>query len=135
MNGYENGELVPVEASAEDLAAAEEEIEPEVAHLAQQVAYRMCADMLRRALMYVVDDPAPKLAADVIGAAFGLRLRAGITDTELASKHGISKEAFDQRKKRFLKMLGLKRVIVRGSKRRREKYRDANFRNFKHGLV
>lgn len=135
--GYDHGELVPLEPyegspiiGMHDLSVDD----PEIVQAARRLSYEIAGDMVRRAMLYIIDDPSPKLATDIIGSAFGLRLRQGISDSDIAAKYGISKEAFDQRKKRFLKSLGIKRVIVRGGKQNTETYRDANYRNHKRTI-
>jgi hypothetical protein len=122
--GFENGELVPVELVPEP----PEEIDEHTHRIALNFAYQIAGDMVRRAMLYIIDDPKPSLAADTIGCAFGLRLRQGISDKQVADRHGISKEALSQRKARLMKLLGLKRIIVRGGKLRTNQYKYANYR-------
>lgn len=59
-------------------------------------------------ISYIVDAQKPRLVAEHLAWISGMRLREGKSGTELARKHGISKEAFSQGAIKLAQALGLK---------------------------
>jgi len=53
-------------------------------------------EAISQVLSNIVDSPNPRRTADLFACATGLRLRQGITLTDLAKKYGVSKQALDK---------------------------------------
>jgi len=151
-NGYENGHLVaaqefvvPDDATEAEIAAGVEFMDEEKVHASASMinelplpaeqkemlrgfAFLVSTDIVRRFLMEVVDSPKPKLTCNLMASAFGLRIRQGISDSDLAREFGVSKQDILNSKKRLLEKLGVK-VVTRSTKQHTEKNEKRNFRH------
>lgn len=144
--GWENGEVVPIEATEEELSAAElllhdEKINSFAANVvdilpvdAEQIAaikglaFLAASDMVRRVLMEIVDSDRPKFTCDILACAWGIRLRQGLSKIDVARRHGVSKQDINNSEKRLLKKLGVKQVVTRSS-HKPDKFSKTNHRH------
>jgi len=102
--------------------------------MSEQLAERrreIYAEMLLKILLRIADSSNPKLDIEDLIAASGLPLRQGISHTEIAKKHGITRACFSARVKAMLKTLNL--ITPRACKApdTKETYKLSNRRNFK----
>lgn len=125
--GFENGQIVPAEMGDEDLEVGLEELSTEEMRRSEVGAYALAGEILRRGFMLLLDRREAPLNAAVVASAFGLAVD-GCSDTEIARRHGISKQAVQQAKKRVLRELGVGSVFTRGGKKHIENYAKTNYR-------
>ena len=85
-------------------------------------------EAISQVLSNIVDSPNPRRAADLFACATGLRLRQGITLTDLAKKYGVSKQALDKQLVQLCEKLDLPPPRLMKSQLSRESYRLANHR-------
>ena len=131
MPAFENGSLVettefPHQQIDADLGWNDAEERPSASQIANARAEGAAV-----AASYIADSHRPRLQAHQILSACGLLNRLDLSDTDLARAHAISKQAFQQGKKRFLAMLGGELRKTRTMKRPTDKYSLCNFRNEK----
>jgi len=89
-------------------------------------------EAISQVLSNIVDSPNPRKTADLYACATGLRLRQGITLTDLAKKYGVSKQALDKQLVSLCKKLDLTPPRMMKSQLSRESYRLANHRKIKN---
>jgi hypothetical protein len=88
-------------------------------------------EAISQVLGNIVDSSNPRKTADLYACATGLRLRQGITLTDLAKKYGISKQALDKQLVQLCEKLDLPPPRLMKSQLSRESYRLANHRKIK----
>lgn len=81
------------------------------------------ADFGRRMLVVIRTQSRPALACDCLAAAFGMHISEGRTMEELASPHGVTKQAFSKRTVRLCRELGVEPSVLMRSEDSRESYR------------
>lgn len=81
------------------------------------------ADALVKMIDFIMHGDNYKLRCDVIVAASGLALYMGMSYTDLAKRHGITKQAFDKHVLKFQKDLQLPVTRAQKSVAARESYR------------
>lgn len=79
-----------------------------VGELIEAEANERVNEAIAGVISYIVDAQKPRLVAEHLAWISGMRLREGRSGTELARKHGISKEAFSQGAIKLAQALGLK---------------------------
>lgn len=89
-------------------------------------------EAISQVLGNIVDSSNPRKTADLYACATGLRLRQGITLTDLAKKYGISKQALDKQLVQLCEKLDLPPPRLMKSQLSRNSYRLANHRKIKH---
>jgi hypothetical protein len=89
-------------------------------------------EAIAQVLSNIVDSPNPRKTADLYACATGLRLRQGITLTDLAKKYGVSKQALDKQLVSLCEKLDLPPPRMMKSQLSRESYRLSNHRKIKN---
>lgn len=89
-------------------------------------------EAIAQVLSNIVDSPNPRKTADLYACATGLRLRQGITLTDLAKKYGVSKQALDKQLVSLCEKLDLPPPRMMKSQLSRQSYRLANHRKIKN---
>ena len=89
-------------------------------------------EAIAQVLSNIVDSPNPRKTADLYACATGLRLRQGITLTDLAKKYGVSKQALDKQLVSLCEKLDLPPPRLMKSQLSRKSYRLANHRKIKN---
>jgi hypothetical protein len=97
--------------AVDEALAARERPEPTVAEVLVQV------------IAFILDSDNYRLAVDVIVAASGLALIQGVSYTDLAKTHGISKQAFDKHILKYQRDFRLPVTRAQKSPQARESYR------------
>ena len=92
-------------------------------------------EAIAQVLSNIVDSPNPRKTADLYACATGLRLRQGITLTDLAKKYGVSKQALDKQLVQLCEKLDLKPPRLMKSQLSRKSYRLANHRKIKNEKI
>ncbi len=80
-------------------------------------------DVLVKFIAHIIDSHNHRLEIDVAVAATGLPIYQGCSFTDMAKKHGISKQAFDKRVIRFQKDFQLPITRAQKSTHARDNYR------------
>lgn len=132
--GWENGSIVPLEAEADDIRHASEALDDgldaETKKVVQVIAYSVAADLLSPILLMIINSKNRALTCDLLASVFGLALRGGWSDVDLAGHYGTSKENILNHKRRIESELGIK-VITRANKQNTAIYAKTNFRQVK----
>lgn len=89
-------------------------------------------EAIAQVISNIVDSPNPRRTADLYACVTGLRIRQGITLTDLAKKYGVSKQALDKQLVQLCEKLDLPPPRLMKSQMSRESYRLANHRKIKH---
>ena len=89
-------------------------------------------EAIAQVICSIVDSSNPRKTADLYACATGIRLRQGITLTDLAKKYGVSKQALDKQLVSLCEKLDLPPPRLMKSQLSRESYRLANHRKIKH---
>ena len=89
-------------------------------------------EAIAQVLSNIVDSPNPRKTADLYACATGLRLRQGITLTDLAKKYGVSKQALDKQLVSLCEKLDLPPPRMMKSQLSRESYRLSKQRKIKN---
>lgn len=89
-------------------------------------------ETIAQVISNIVDSSNPRKTADLYACATGLRLRQGITLTDLAKKYGVSKQALDKQLVQLCEKLDLPPPRLMKSQLSRESYRLANHRKIKN---
>jgi len=107
--------------------------EPDTPDLEREDVRREVGELVWSKLVIVfseiMDHEKARLTLDALAHAGGLYLRMGISATELAKRHGISKEAFCKRVETLRLRLGLPVSRAMKSEAAREKYKLTNWRS------
>lgn len=114
-------------------AAKRGSCEPDAPDMGREDVRREIGEMVWAKLVIVfaeiMDHEKARLTLDALAHAGGLYLRMGISATELAKRHGISKEAFCKRVETLRLRLGLPVSRAMKSEAARETYKLTNWRN------
>jgi len=89
-------------------------------------------EAIAQVLSNIVDSSNPRKTSDLYACATGLRLRQGITLTDLAKKYGVSKQALDKQLVSLCEKLHLAPPRMMKSQLSRESYRLSNHRKIKN---
>lgn len=132
--GWENEVLVPLESESADIRRASEALEDgldeDTKKMVQVIAYSVAADLLSPILLMIINSKNRALTCDLLASVFGLALRGGWSDVDLAGHYGTSKENILNHKRRIEAELGVK-VITRANKQNTAIYAKTNFRQVK----
>lgn len=93
---------------------------------ASQEAQAVAVTILAR----IIDSEDPRKEADVMALSCGLLLREGATITDVARKHGVSKQDISKSVVAFCEKIGLPPSHVMLPEAARERYAMANKRNY-----
>ncbi|HWN09736.1 MAG TPA: hypothetical protein VNO50_10795 [Pyrinomonadaceae bacterium] len=85
-------------------------------------------EIISKLLSVIIQSKKPGLAATQLAFAAGLYVTASVTGPELAKKHGISKEAFQQGVERLREELGLRQTRTMRDQKARDTMRQTNYR-------
>lgn len=131
-SGFADGKRVPVSTGHDresvefDYDGADPVVREILARAELDAQKRACA-AVSSVLAVVLDAERPKLVASQIAAGVGMFLLEGVSEQVLADRFGISRQAFQQGKKRLMKELDLKRP-TRAMKRNPKVYSGTNYR-------
>ncbi|NBR55098.1 MAG: hypothetical protein EBT82_03900 [Micrococcales bacterium] len=89
-------------------------------------------EAIAQVISNIVDSPNPRRTADLYACVTGIRIRQGITLTDLAKKYGVSKQALDKQLVQLCEKLDLPPPRLMKSQMSRESYRLANHRKIKN---
>lgn len=115
-----------------DRLKAGEDLEAVILDVCQAPIQRMLAEAMRRALGFIRESKKPRLTADQMAWIFDIALFDGQTIGQLASRHGISKQAFQQGAEKLRRVLEPAHCQSARPQRSREKMRLRNSRRGKH---
>lgn len=130
----ELAELAPADVEIEDLELAAEAIrdgvDAETLRLARGLACSMSADILRQILQVIIEAKDRSFACDILASTFGLAVREGKSDADLARHYGVSRQDILNEKKRMNEKIGVK-FLTRRSKQHKAIYAQTNHRHQK----
>lgn len=142
-SGYANGARVPVvepemydhgpvpdDIEPEELEGENEEFDEHTHKIARAIACGMCADILRQILQVILEASDRGFACDILASTFGLAVREGKSDADLARHYGVSRQDILNAKKRMQEKIGVK-FITRRSKQGTTIYAKSNHRHAK----